>query len=174
MKEQNLLSGQKQPNKYWQRLPDNEIYLRDWILVLADEFRQGNVPPSKDIARLVDEAYETLPPGPWRVKVRSNSAGYQQECLDRWHNRGWEFAVSADISQGLKREIERVPDDAWHLWRSEKNGVIKEWAEVPYMPTRHYERKDSYPYRYVAIRLRRQQGELFRDGTSVRHTCFNY
>ena len=37
------------------------------------------------------------------------------------------------------------------------------------MPTRHYERKDSYPYRYVAIRLRRQQGELFRDGTSVRH-----
>jgi hypothetical protein len=32
MKEQNLLSGQKQPNKYWQRLPDNEIYLRDWIL----------------------------------------------------------------------------------------------------------------------------------------------
>jgi cytochrome c-type biogenesis protein len=32
MKEQNLLSGQKQPNKYWQRLPDNEIYLRDWTL----------------------------------------------------------------------------------------------------------------------------------------------
>jgi hypothetical protein len=139
------------------------------MLVLADEFRQGNVPPSRDITRLVDEAYETLPAGPWRVKVRSDSAGYQQECLDRWHNRGWEFAVSADMSQGLKREIERLPDDAWHLWKIEKNGVIKEWAEVPYVPTRHYERKDSYPYRYVAIRLRRQQGELFRDGTSVRH-----
>jgi hypothetical protein len=139
------------------------------MLVLADEFRQGNVPPSRDITKLVDEAYEMLPPGPWRVKVRSDSAAYLQECLDHWHNRGWEFAVSADMSQGLKREIERLPDDAWHLWKIEKDEVIKEWAEVPYVPTRHYERKDSYPYRYVAVRLRRQQGELFRDGTSVRH-----
>ena len=139
------------------------------LLVLADEFRQGNVPPSKDINRLVDEAYEMLPPGPWRVRVRSDSAGYQQECLDHWHNRGWEFAVSADISQGLKREIERLPEDAWHLWKIEKDKVVKEWAELPYVPTRHYERKDSYPYRYVVVRLRHQQGELFRDGTSLRH-----
>jgi len=139
------------------------------MLVLADEFRQGNVPPSRDINRLVDEAYEMLPPGPWRVKVRSDSAGYQQEVLDHWHNRNWEFAVSADMSQGLKREIENLADDAWHLWKIEKEGVIKEWAEVPYIPTRHYERKDSYPYRYVVVRLRRQQGELFRDGMSVHH-----
>ena len=67
------------------------------------------------------------------------------------------------MSQGFKREIERLPDDAWHLWKTEKDGVIKEWDEVPYVPARHYEIKDSYPYRYVAIRLRRQQGELFRD-----------
>ena len=139
------------------------------MLVMADEFRQGNVPPSKDTTRLVDEAYEMLPPGPWRVKVRSDSAAYQQECLDHWHNRGWEFAVSADMSQGLKREIERLPEDAWHLWKIEKDEVIKDWAEVPYVPTRHYERKDSYPYRYVVVRLRRQQGELFSDGASVRH-----
>lgn len=139
------------------------------MLVLADEFRQGNVSPSRDIIRLVDEAHEMLPPGQWRVKVRSDSAAYQQECLDYWHNRNWKFAVSADISQGLKRGIEGLPDDAWHLWKIERDGVIKEWAEVPYIPTRHYERKDSYPYRYVAVRLRRQQGELFRDGTSLRH-----
>jgi hypothetical protein len=140
------------------------------MLVLADEFRQGNVPPSKDIARLIDEAYEMLPPGPWRVRVRSDSAGYQQECLDRWQDQGWQFAVSADMSHGLKKEIEKLPNDEWHLWKIEKDGVIKEWAEVPYVPTRHYERKDSYPYRYIALRLHHhQQGELFRDGTSVRH-----
>ena len=84
------------------------------LVVLADEFRQGNVPPSKDLTRLVDEAYEMLPAGPWRVKVRSDSAGYQQECLDTWHSRGWGFAVSADISRGLKREMEGLPEDAWH------------------------------------------------------------
>jgi len=139
------------------------------MLVLGDEFRQGNVSPSRDVTRLVDEAYEMLPPGPWRVKVRSDSAAYQQEVLDRWHSRGWEFAVSADMSQGLKGEIERLPEDVWHLWKIEKDGVIKEWAEVPYVPTRHYERRDSYPYRYVAVRIRRQQGDLFGDGVSVRH-----
>jgi len=58
------------------------------MLVLGDEFRQGNVSPSRDITRLVDEASEMLPPGPWQVKVRSDSAAYQQECLDHWHNHG--------------------------------------------------------------------------------------
>ena len=146
-----------------------EVCWAETMLVLADEFRQGNVSPSRDMSRLADEAYEMLPPGPWQVRVRADSAAYQQNCLDHWHDRGWEFAVSADMSQGLKREIEVLTDDAWHLWKVEKDGVIKEWAEVPYVPTRHYERKDSYPYRYVAVRLRHQQGELFRDGTSVRH-----
>ncbi len=32
------------------------------MLVLSDEFRQGNVLPSRDITRLVDEAYEMLLP----------------------------------------------------------------------------------------------------------------
>jgi len=132
---------------------DRSAISPDEQTLLADEFRQGNVSPSRDITRLVDEAYEMLPPGPWRVRVRSDSAAYQQEVLDHWHNRGWEFAVSADMSRGLKREIERLPDDAWHLWKTEKDGVIKEWAEVPYVPTRHYEKRDSYPYRYVAVRL---------------------
>lgn len=146
-----------------------EVCWAETMLVMADEFRQGNVSPSMDMVRLVDEVYEMLPPGPWQVKVRSDSAAYQQECLDYWHNRGWEFAVSADMTPSLKAEIEGLTADAWHLCKIEQDGVIKEWIEVPYVPTRHYERKDSYPYWCVAVRLRHQQGELFRDGTSVRH-----
>ena len=37
------------------------------------------------------------------------------------------------------------------------------------MPTRRHEKRDSQPYRYLAIRVRRQQGELFEDGVKVRH-----
>ncbi len=48
-------------------------------LVLADEFRDGNVPASKGIKELVDEAYSALPGREdgqrWRVGVRSDSAG---------------------------------------------------------------------------------------------------
>jgi len=48
--------------------------------------------------------------------------------------------------------------------------MIREWAEVPYVPARKKMRKkDSRPYRYVAIRIKRQQGELFEDGNNVRH-----
>jgi len=139
------------------------------LLVLADEFRDGNVFPGKDIKRMVDEAFDMLPTGEWKVKVRSDSAAYEQEVLDHWNGRHWGFAVSADMSPQLKQEIERLPDNAWQVWKTERGGVLREWAEVPYIPTRKNEKKDSEPYRYVAIRVRRQQGELFEDGGSVRH-----
>jgi hypothetical protein len=146
-----------------------EVSWAETMLVLGDEFRQGNVPASKDLGRLVDEAYEMLPPGQWRVKVRSDSAAYDQEVLDHWDGLGWGFAVSADMSRQLRQEIERLPADAWRVWKAEKGGVVREWAEVPYVPDRKYEDKDSRPYRYLAVRLRRQQGELFEDGAQVRH-----
>ena len=49
--------------------------------------------------------------------------------------------------------------------------MIREWAEVPFTPTRKNEKKDTQPYRYLAVRIRHQQGELFEDGATVRHFC---
>ena len=146
-----------------------QVCWAETMLVLADEFRQGNVPASKDIVRLVDEAYEMLPPGQWRVKVRSDSAAYEQKVLDHWDRKQWQFAVSADMTHPLRQAIEELPAESWQIWYTEKGGMVREWAEVPYTPTYHYERKDSQPYRYLAVRIRRQQGELFEDGPTVRH-----
>jgi hypothetical protein len=44
-------------------------------LILADQFRDGNVPASKDTAEVVDEAYDALPSRPdgWDVRVRSDT-----------------------------------------------------------------------------------------------------
>jgi hypothetical protein len=40
---------------------------------------------------------------------------------------------------------------------------------VVFVSNQQAERKDSQPLRYIAIRLRPQQGGLFADGSSVRH-----
>ena len=76
-----------------------EVVWAETGVVLADEFREGNVPASTGIGRMVERAHEALPAKTWKVRVRSDSAAYQPEgVLDRWHHRGWEFAVSADMS----------------------------------------------------------------------------
>jgi hypothetical protein len=138
-------------------------------LVLADEFRDGNVPASRNIRELVDEAYDSLPAGEWQVQVRSDAAAYEQAVLDHWHGRGWRFAVSADLSPQLRAAIVDLPPAAWQFWTEEPGGFVREWAEVPFVPTRVPERRDSRPYRYLAIRIRTPQGVLFGDGTTVKH-----
>lgn len=94
-------------------------------LVLADQFRDGNVPAGKGIKELVDEAYESLPSHPegWKVAVRSDSAAYDVDVLDHWQSRGWKFAVSADMSRQLRAEINQLAPQEWQLWEVEKGGT---------------------------------------------------
>jgi len=139
-------------------------------LILADQFRDGNVPASKDIAKVVEEAYDSLPSrvDGWEVRVRSDSAAYEEKILEHWASRGWRFAVSADMSPQLWAEIVGVKPEEWRLWEVEQGGLVREWAEVVYVPSRRVEKRDLDPYRYLAIRIRTPQGVLFSDGTGVK------
>ncbi|MDD5094628.1 MAG: transposase [Dehalococcoidia bacterium] len=47
--------------------------------------------------------------------------------------------------------------------------MIREWSEVAYVPARKQEHKEARPYRYVGIRICRQQKEMFADGSLSRH-----
>lgn len=143
-------------------------------LVVADEFRDGNVPAGQRIKELVDQAFAALPhrpaDDPWQVNVRSDSAAYGQDILDHWHARRWRFAVRADLSHALHREIVALPPEAWRIYAQAERGGIREWAEVAYVPSRKTEKKDAPVYRYLAIRVRTPpQGVLFGDGDSVKH-----
>ena len=77
--------------------------------------------------------------------------------------------MSADLSVQLRAEIERLPHEAWHFWEQEASGVVREWAEVPFVPSRIREKRDLQPYRYLALRVRTAQGVLFADGATVKH-----
>ena len=156
--------------------PGYQPLLVSWAeqgLVLADEFRDGNVPASVGIKALVDEAFASLPARSdgqaWQVAVRSDSAAYEQATLDHWEARGWRFAVSADMSPQLKAVVMALPETAWRVWKEEAKGTVREWAAVAYVPSRVPEQRDRKPYRYVAIRVRKAQGEFFADGNASRH-----
>ncbi|CAN5646694.1 hypothetical protein BH24CHL9_BH24CHL9_00830 [soil metagenome] len=104
-------------------------------LVLADGFRDGNVPAGSGLADLVDEASAALPSDRvWRVSVRSDSAAYQGGLLDHWQARGWRFAVSADMSRELRAEVTALPEDAWTVLAVEADGAVREWAECALRP----------------------------------------
>jgi len=51
--------------------------------------------------------------------------------------------------------------------------MIRQWAEVPYVPSRQTEKKGTpVPvYRYGAVRVRHRQGELFDDGEKTKHSA---
>lgn len=139
-------------------------------LILAEQFRDGNVPASVGIADLADAAYAALPSrgDGWQVQLRSDTAAYEQKNLLHWNELGWRFAVSADMTPQLRQAVQELGYAEWHDWTVEPDGFVREWAEVAFVPDRKTERRNSQPFRYLAIRLRPPQGRFFSDGTDVK------
>jgi hypothetical protein len=139
-------------------------------VIVHDEFRDGNVPAGCGNVRILERAVASLPAGLTQTFVRGDSALYEQEVL-AWceqPERGIGYAISADMSPPLRAEILRLPECAWQPDRDEPD-VIREWAEVPYVPEDGDHRKDRpCVRRYLAVRVRRRQGELFADGSTVK------
>jgi hypothetical protein len=83
--------------------------------------------------------------------------------------RGIGYAISADMSPQLYAGITPLPEHAWQRARAEPD-AIREWADVPDVPDDGNHRKDRpCVRRYLAVRIRRRQGELFADGSTVKH-----
>ena len=79
------------------------------------------------------------------------------------------FAISARMSEPLHAAIQALPETAWEPYGASHPAEIRECADVPFVPGEKTEKKDLQPLRYVAIRIRKKQGELFEDGSAVRH-----
>lgn len=156
-------------------------YWAEEDMILADEFRDGNVPAAYDLLSSLVRSIEMLPHTVTEVRYRADSASYNHDLMDTLR-RGLiingrylktVFAISADMTESLKREIEKLPSEDWKpLRRVTDAGLIagrKEWAEVVFVPSKGSTKKDSVPDRYLAIRVRPYQGELFSDGNAYRY-----
>lgn len=148
-----------------------------WVeqdLIVADEFRDGNVPARMDLVRVAKEALSALSPTIRLVRFRSDSAAYVHEFLD-WCRQDIdgrpriEFAISAEMTEELKTAIQALTEEAWKpLRKVTDQGLItgrKQWAEVEFVPTKPSVKKMMRPDRYLAIRIRPAQGEFFGDGS---------
>jgi hypothetical protein len=138
-------------------------------VVLADEFRDGNVPAGTGNQRLLERALAALPPGVERIAVRADSAAYEQALLRWLEAAGHGYAISADMSRELAAAIRALPETAWQI-EGEDGDAIRHWAEVAYVPSDGVFAKDRpAPPRYLALRITKKQGRLFADGGEVKH-----
>jgi hypothetical protein len=138
-------------------------------VILHDEFRDGHVPAGCGNVRALEQAVANLPQGIAQLRLRADSALYEQAVLRWCEAHDVEYVISADLSPQLQAEILRLPETAWQVEREDAEAV-RAWAEVPYVPDDHDYRKDRPCIRrYLALRISKRQGTLFADGSTVQH-----
>jgi Transposase DDE domain group 1 len=138
-------------------------------VILADEFRDGNVPAGTGNRRVIEQALAALPAGIGEVRLRGDSALYEQTLLRWLDGKGIGYAISADLSRELVAAIRTLPESAWQIER-EDGDAVQHWAEVPYVPSDGVAAKDRpAPPRYLTLRITKKQGRLFADGGEVKH-----
>jgi hypothetical protein len=140
-------------------------------LVLADEFRDGNVPAGADPLRVVRRAFEALPPTVEHVYYRADSASYNHKLLNWLREEDPEtgrpralFAVSADMSSELRAAATSATE-----WHRDPENPRRSWAEVDFVPSEPSYNKGRKPDRYLGIRIEPRQRELFADGSEVKY-----
>jgi len=146
-------------------------------LILADEFRDGNVPARQEPLTCAQQAFAALPTTITARYFRGDSACHENELLswlrhpDRANEPGGVigFAVSAFTSPELSQALKQIADKQWRTFDTESDGTLRQWAEIPFVPAERYEQKESRPLRYVGLRLLKPQGVLFADGSDRHH-----
>jgi hypothetical protein len=149
----------------------------DADLIVADQFRDGNVPANQEPLSCCRMAFGGLPESVKERYFRGDSACYEAELLgwlsskERTAEPGGRigFAISAQMSPELTAAVQEVAEKEWITFQSEPDGTRRQWAQVDFVPSQRYERKDSWPLRYVGLRILKAQGSLFADGSDRMH-----
>jgi hypothetical protein len=145
-------------------------------LIVADEFRDGNVPAIREPLRCARQAFQALPATVTEYWFRGDAACYEQELLtwlrDEKRTDGPPgrigFAVSAPMNAELRQDIAETEEGAWKLV-SEDATAIRECAVIKHFPEELPANRYREPLRYIGIRVRFKQREIFERGREVLH-----
>lgn len=121
-------------------------------LVVAEEFREGNVAPAAANLEFIKHCIKQMPKGKRINRFRADSASYQADIINFCDSEDIEFAIGADLDEAVLRAIGSIPESDWKEY---KNGHIAE--------TVHCMNRTKEAFRIIIVR-RPYQGKLFDDG----------
>lgn len=126
-------------------------------LVVADEFRDGNVAGGEDPLSSVQRAFGNLPSWVAERRFRADSAAYYTPLLKWLVKEQIGFAISADMTRELRACCTAVAERHWvRLDEREREEV--DVAEVEFTPGDWP--RNAWPLRYIALRFTPRQQEL--------------
>jgi len=138
------------------------VYWDEMDMMLASEFRDGNVPPGFEQLRVFKEALELLPSSVERVYHRSDSAGYQHELMEFLESGKSrfgkiEFAISASVTAEVRSLTCGLPEEEWKpVTYLDKDGIevktAQEVAEIAFIPSTKNKSKSAPVFRYIVTR----------------------
>lgn len=134
-------------------------------LVVADEYRDGNVPAAMSTRAVAEQAFAALPGSVTQRYFRGDSACYDERLLKWLVRASIAFTISADMTKELHAECVN-PSLRWRLFEERCDEVVA-LTEVEFTPGSWP--KKAAPLRYVALRFSGKQGRLFPDGKDTKY-----
>jgi hypothetical protein len=132
---------------------------------MAGLFRPGNASPMANLAGLLKRVLRALPG--IKLRVRSDSAGYQAGVVRVLRKHGADFTVTARKDDGVMETIHGIAKDAWKKYE----GGAWENRETEIAETLHVfsEAEDLPAYRLIVLRWLKEQPELLDKGPYEYH-----
>lgn len=150
------------------------VYWVEQDLVVADEYRDGNVGAGMATLPLIQRAFASLPARVTTLAFRADTACYNEPTL-KWladpARPGGPagpigFTIGADMTPDLHAVCAAVPAARWALFEDRPDETLH-CTDVEFTPGTW--KKDAPPLRYLALRIRKKQGQLFASGADTKY-----
>ena len=124
---------------------------------MAGLFRPGNASPAANLSGLLKRVIAALPG--IKIRVRSDSAGYQAGVVRVLNAAGADFTITARKDDAVLETIREIPKKAWQRYESaawpNRNTEIAETLHV------FAHERDVPAHRLIVLRWPKEQRELF-------------